>query len=52
MNRTELLQTVDVIINNDRQNDYGKPEDNFQKIANYWTTYLEKFISPDRKSVV
>ena len=29
-----------------RAQDYGEPEDNFTKIAEYWTAYLGRHISP------
>lgn len=34
-----LQQAID-IINGERQDVYGSPEDSFSKIADYWTTYL------------
>ena len=40
MTREEILKQVEKCILNDRQNTYGKPEDNFQTIANFWNTYL------------
>lgn len=39
--RNKLLDEAKEIINNDRQNTYGKPEDNFGIIAEYWTTWLK-----------
>lgn len=29
-----------------REQDYGTPEDNFMCIANLWSTYLNKLVSP------
>lgn len=46
MNRTEVLETANKIINGSRQENYGNPESNFQKIANYWSQYLGKDITP------
>ena len=40
MNRNECLDKAKEIINKDRQNLYGEPEQNFGYIADYWTTYL------------
>ena len=40
MSREEILEQVEKCILNDRQNTYGTPEDNFQRIADYWNTYL------------
>lgn len=34
-----LMQALD-IINGDRQDTYGKPEDSFELIAEYWNSYL------------
>ena len=34
-----LLDALNVI-NGERQDQYGSPEDNFETIATYWTTYL------------
>lgn len=38
--REELVEKMCKCIFNDRQNTYGKPEDNFQTIADFWNTYL------------
>ena len=35
-----ILVEVDRIINGERQDTYGKPEDSFNIIANYWNCYL------------
>jgi hypothetical protein len=40
MNRKECLTQADEIVHNDRNTDYGEPEDNFTDIATYWTTFL------------
>lgn len=39
MNRKELLQEAEQIVCNDRENTYGKPEDSFKTISDYWTVY-------------
>lgn len=46
MNRSEVLKSVDTIINGARQENYGNPESNFSRISAYWTQYLSKDISP------
>lgn len=38
--RENIIKQVEKCIMNDRQNTYGTPEDNFQKITDYWNTYL------------
>lgn len=40
-NRETILNEVKKIICNDRNEQYGEPEDSFKKIAEYWHTYLE-----------
>jgi hypothetical protein len=34
------LADADNIVNGQRQDQYGKPEDSFSKIASYWQIYL------------
>lgn len=36
MGRTEILAGAERCINGSRQEDYGKPENNFKRIADYW----------------
>lgn len=48
--RGEVLGEAMSIINGARQDAYGKPEDNFATIAEFWTTYLKasrKRLPPD-----
>lgn len=40
MTRKEILQTAEKMVNGDRQDDYGTPEHNFERIAMLWTHYL------------
>lgn len=40
MNRTELLETANKIVNGARQNNYGSPENCFQTIADFWNMYI------------
>jgi len=35
-----ILEEVDKIINGERQDTYGSPEDSFKLIADYWDAYL------------
>ena len=41
--RGAILDEAKAIINGDRQNQYGDPEDAFETIAHYWNNYLTKF---------
>lgn len=36
-----MLEALD-IINGERQDAYGNPEDSFETIADYWTTYIHQ----------
>lgn len=47
MNRKECLSTAADIVCKDRENTYGKPEDNFATIAKLWSDYLNTPIKPD-----
>lgn len=40
MTRSEILDKAKDIVNGQREQDYGSPEDNFNKIAMLWTVYL------------
>lgn len=40
MNRKEILEEALKVVSNDRQTNYGTPEDNFKIIANLWSNYL------------
>lgn len=40
MTRHEILMAADQCVNGDREEDYGKPEDNFAVIAKFWNIYL------------
>ena len=42
MESPNILNETFRTINSERQDQYGKPEDNFQIIAEFWTTYLNK----------
>lgn len=47
--RNDYLSHADSVINGERQNLYGDPEDNFGAIASFWTTYLggQVLITPE-----
>lgn len=45
MNRSEILDMAKEIVNGARQENYGKPEQNFTNIANYWTLYLGRHVT-------
>ena len=40
MDRAKCLDLAKKIVEQDRQNSYGKPENNFAQIAEYWNIYL------------
>lgn len=40
MTRPEILDKAKACVCGDREQDYGSPESNFGKIAEFWTTYL------------
>lgn len=37
--RAKILHEAEKCICGQREQDYGSPEDNFDRIADYWTTY-------------
>jgi len=45
MERGKILDKAKAIINGERLNQYGKPEDSFTLIAELWSTYLVASIS-------
>ncbi len=47
--REQLLQTAITITAVDRNNTYGKPEDNFKNIADRWSLYLSASIGTEIK---
>ena len=48
MNRSEILSRADTYVNNDRNTQYGEPEDAFRMIADLWSAYLDGRASPPR----
>ena len=48
MTRAEILDAAKVCVCGDRENEYGSPENNFQRIADLWSVYKDvKFTSND-----
>lgn len=39
MNRAEILAAAEKCVCGDREQDYGSPERNFSRIAEFWSTY-------------
>lgn len=46
MTRMELLETAAKIVTGHREEEYGSPEDNFRAIADLWSVYLDRQITP------
>lgn len=44
--RTKILNEADNLINGDRQEHYGTPQENFGAIAKMWSAYLGHYVSP------
>lgn len=42
MTRAELIKQAEHIVCHDREDQYGKPENNFSLIAEFWSAYLGK----------
>ena len=40
MTRKEILETAEKIVNGEREEQYGTPENNFKTIAKFWEAYL------------
>lgn len=48
MNRKEILEAASKAVHaQDMEHDYGKPENNFETIADLWSTYLEAAYGED-----
>ena len=47
MTRAEILDSAKKCVCEDRESQYGSPEDSFSIIAGFWSVYLEYAISPD-----
>ena len=46
MHRSEILKTADTLVNGDRQEQYGTPQENFDRIAKGWSVLLGKEVVP------
>ena len=46
MTRKECLDEAAKCVLGDRDKEYGPPEDSFGKIANLWSAYLGKMVTP------
>lgn len=42
MNRKQVLEAAEKLVDGDRQTDYGTPKQNFQRIADLWNAYLSE----------
>lgn len=50
--RGAVLDEARKTINGDRQDAYGNPEDSFSRIAELWTAYLDKYVSPQDVAIM
>lgn len=50
--RAEILDAAKKIVTGDREKQYGKPEDNFAVIAEFWTTYIGNPISSEDVAIM
>ena len=46
MNRNDILETAKLIVNGEREGQYGAPEDSFNNIARLWSVYLHCNLGP------
>lgn len=46
MNRNDILKTAELIVNGEREGQYGAPEDSFSNIARLWGIYLGRDLKP------
>lgn len=46
MKRDEILRAAEQCVCRERQDEYGGPENNFNRIAALWTAYLEVPVRP------
>lgn len=46
MTRKETLDAAAKCVCGDREEDYGSPEENFGRIAEFWSIYLNMLIEP------
>lgn len=48
MNRVDILQTAESLINGDREKDYGSARDNFTRIGNLWAEIFGHPVTPEQ----
>lgn len=48
MNRSEILAKADELINGERQQHYGPPQENFARIAAGWAVILGTSVTPEQ----
>lgn len=51
-NRAQILNVAKKYVTQDRQATHGKPEDSFSRIAEFWSTYLQRPITSKDVSVM
>ena len=44
--RTQIINEAAVLINGDREHEYGTPADNFQRVADLWYAFDDSKIEP------
>ncbi len=47
MTRPEILKAAERCVCGDREQDYGSPESNFARVAEFWMTYLRGKAIPE-----
>lgn len=52
MNRTEILQWADDLINGERDAVYGTPQENFERTAALWSVILQQKVYPQQVGVM
>ena len=52
MTRAEILDGAKKCVCEDRESQYGSPEDSFSIIADFWTIYLDYAISADDVAIM
>lgn len=50
--RKDILEEAQRIVDGERENQYGRPENNFSLIAKLWTSYLGVLVSPEDVAVM
>ena len=50
--REEVLDRAKTYVSQDRNTDYGEPEDNFAAIAYLWSKYLDTKIEPHEVAIL